>query len=96
MPHQGGSPGRCRSRNRAWPRRSPRPRESERGAEENASSASMSVQEATAGRELGISPSTLELKLTHIWEHVDFFSERGIFPIVVFHMCSVIDSEVQI
>lgn len=69
------------------------------GAEEDASPESMSVQGATAGRELGISPSALEPKqkeLIHIWEHVDFSSERGVFLIVVFHVYSVIDSEVQI
>lgn len=84
---------------RARPQHSPRARELVQGAEEDASPESMSVQGATAGRELGISPSALEPKqkeLIHIWEHVDFSSERGVFLIVVFHVYSVIDSEVQI
>lgn len=54
---------------------------------------------AAAGSELEGSPSASEPKqkeLTHIWERVDFCPRRGIFLIVVFHMRSVIDSEVQI
>lgn len=82
MPHPRVLPGQCSSRGKAWARYSPQTKELEQGAKEDASPQRISVQGATVGTELGISPSASTPKqkeLSLIWEHVEFsFSERNI------------------